>query len=430
MFRNLRTIAVALIIAMVVSIHGNLSAQISAPGSLFSETAAYPTATSVDFIYVFCASPDASVAVLRAESSTPAERQFRWERYNSQSGVFEEYFTQTTVVSEIRNLADGGYRVTITGGEAPEVYTAWVFNSWFTLSASVENVTCSYFDLIGSITGQASLSYFDPVSGASVAYPANLAVEWREGDVVLSRNSSYRNNDPPTQNTNYTFNVTNRFGCEATVQVTYQSVVTKAAFSASPMSGEAPLTVSFSNNSENGDRFQWFFFKDLDVMKQLTAPVDSFLTSNPYEDFSPEFTYENSGAYMVKLVSVKTSDLNCRDTVYLDTYIVADTSFVQAPNVFTPNGDGTNDHFVVKFWSVKEVKISIFNRWGQLVHLYEDRDVRGFENTWLVSAWDGTMGGRDASPGVYYYVVEAIGRDNRERWAKGFVHLFRDGRRP
>ena len=129
---------------------------------------------------------------------------------------------------------------------------------------------------------------------------------------------------------------------------------------------------------------------------------------------------------MVKLVSKKTSEFyTCTDTVYLETHIVVDTSYIAAPNVFTPNGDGVNDNFVVKFWSMQEVKISIFNRWGRLVHIYENSNVQGFRNTWSVSAWDGRIGGRYASPGVYFYVVEGRGRDGQKRWAKGFFHLYR-----
>ena len=161
-------------------------------------------------------------------------------------------------------------------------------------------------------------------------------------------------------------------------------------------------------------------------LSQASAqPVDSIMLVA--YDVSPVYTYENSGAYMVKLVSKKTSELlTCTDTLYLETFIIADTSYVSAPNVFTPNGDGTNDDFVIKFWSMKEVKISVFNRWGRTVHVYESKNVQGFEKTWLVSAWDGRIGGRFASPGVYYYVVEGLGRDGKKRWHKGFVHLFRD----
>jgi len=164
------------------------------------------------------------------------------------------------------------------------------------------------------------------------------------------------------------------------------------------------------------------------VIKRESAdsnlPYDSILIV--FYDENPLYTFENSGAYQVKLVSKKVSEFHvCVDTFYLPKYVVVDTTYVEVPNVFTPNGDGTNDEFVVKFWSVLNIKISIFNRWGKIVHIWEKDNVRGFENTWQESVWDGRSGGRYASPGVYYYVVETRGRDGKNHWAKGFFHLFR-----
>jgi gliding motility-associated-like protein len=110
----------------------------------------------------------------------------------------------------------------------------------------------------------------------------------------------------------------------------------------------------------------------------------------------------------------------------MEGYLVADTSFVRVPNVFTPNGDGANDDFVVSYWSLQSINIQVFNRWGKKVHSWENNNIRGFDNTVSESVWDGKIGGRYASPGVYYYVVEARGRDDKKRYAHGFVHLFRD----
>jgi gliding motility-associated-like protein len=130
---------------------------------------------------------------------------------------------------------------------------------------------------------------------------------------------------------------------------------------------------------------------------------------------------------MVKLVSKKiTNNQACVDTFYLENYIVADTSFIAVPNVFTPNGDGTNDEFVVKFWSMKSIEIDIFNRWGKRIHHWQSGDVRGFEGTWTETVWDGRgMGGKYASPGVYYYAIKGEGRDGVTRRKEGFFHLFR-----
>jgi gliding motility-associated-like protein len=143
-------------------------------------------------------------------------------------------------------------------------------------------------------------------------------------------------------------------------------------------------------------------------------------------DDNPVYEFENSGTYMVKLVSKKRSDFHlCTDTVYLEDYIVADTSFVEVPNIFTPDGDNTNDNFVVKFWSMQSLKVSLFNRWGRTVHVWEKGNIRGFEKSWLESVWDGRIGGRMASPGVYFYVIEGVGRDGVKRWKHGNVYLMR-----
>ena len=179
------------------------------------------------------------------------------------------------------------------------------------------------------------------------------------------------------------------------------------------------------------DQYEWFFFYGLDHLKEnlggSTNPDDSIMLIA--YDQNPVYVYQNSGSYMVKLVSKKiTEDTTvCVDTAYLENYITVDTSFVAVPNVFTPNGDGTNDLFVVKFWSMKSIKISIFNRWGQRIHFWQSGDVQGFEGTWVETVWDGRlMGGKMASPGVYYYSVDGVGRDGKKRRAHGFFHLFRD----
>ena len=168
---------------------------------------------------------------------------------------------------------------------------------------------------------------------------------------------------------------------------------------------------------------------DLDEIKKESEgtlqPVDSIMIVAYNEN--PVFTYEQSGTYQVKLIAKNISDsLTCADTAYLENYIIVDTSFVAVPNVFTPNGDGTNDLFVVKFWSMKSIKIEIFNRWGKRIHFWKSDDVRGFPDTYTATVWDGTLGGRYASPGVYYYVVEGTGRDNKKRRENGFFHLFTD----
>ena len=254
---------------------------------------------------------------------------------------------------------------------------------------------------------------------------------------MISLLQTVQNFDPPTQNTDYTFRVFDQYYCEANATVTYNSIVTKAKFSVDfgEQQGnpelEAPLTVNFINESENGDEYEWFFFYDLDYLTRnlngSTNPDDSIMQYAINQN--PVFVYENTGTYMVKLVSKKTNqslNLVCVDTTYLEDYIVVDSAFIKVPNVFTPNGDGVNDSFVVKFFSMQSLRISIFNRWGQRIHFWESSNIRGFENTYTETVWDGRlMAGRFASPGVYYYSVDGVGRDGTKKHKNGFFHLFR-----
>jgi gliding motility-associated-like protein len=406
-------------------------AQLQAPGSDYTDRTNYPVFSENDPIYIFCTTENSIEATLRAVTKLEGSKTWLWEKYNNLTGGFDFFLTENNSASQsqISTLEDGCYRIKITSGDSVQLYRAWVFNNWNSASAAIPASNCDFFTLQATF-GQSKMDYYDLSTRQPVEINKKLEMEWRLRDEIISKIQTFKIYDPPTKDTEYTLVVSDRFGCEASAKVTYVSIVTRALFTADPMQGEAPLVVTFKNNSENGDAgsYEWFFFKDLDQIKlesEKTNLVDSIMLVA--YDNAPVYTYENSGSYMVKLVSKhKSQYYTCTDTAYLKEYIVADTSFIQVPNVFSPNGDGTNDNFVVKFWSMKEVKISVFNRWGRIVHVWESGNVRGFKNTWMESVWDGKIGGRFASPGVYFYVVEGYGRDGTKRWKHGNVYLFRD----
>ncbi|MBK7566641.1 MAG: choice-of-anchor L domain-containing protein [Bacteroidetes bacterium] len=72
------------------------------------------------------------------------------------------------------------------------------------------------------------------------------------------------------------------------------------------------------------------------------------------------------------------------------------------PNTFTPNSDGNNDVFFVFGYNLTLVtKISVFDRWGEMVYLRENISPYDISN-----GWDGTINGKALNNGVYAYVVE------------------------
>ena len=408
------------------------NAQLTAPGSSGSVATNYPVFTETDSIFVFCNDAEGSSSgALSVTTNLQGTKTFLWEKYAN--GSFGFYFSESAdaLKSTITGLSDGCYRITVTQGANSQIYRAWVFNNWFRAEAEVTESNCDFFRLESNHeTGV--FEYNDLSTGATVSLNKIVKVQWRKGNELIATIEDLLVPDPPTKDTEYTFRVYDQLGCEALVPVNYTSVVTKAFFTIDKPNGEAPLEVTFTNSSENGTagQYEWFFFRDLDEIKKesegSSAPVDSIMIV-AYDD-SPVFTYENSGTYMVKLVSRKlTEGLACVDSFYLEDYIKADTSFVAVPNVFTPNGDGTNDEFVIKFWSMQSIEIEIYNRWGKRLHSWKSGDVRGFEQTYIQTVWDGRgMGGKMATPGVYFYNVTGIGRDGVKRHKDGFFHLFRE----
>jgi gliding motility-associated-like protein len=85
----------------------------------------------------------------------------------------------------------------------------------------------------------------------------------------------------------------------------------------------------------------------------------------------------------------------------------------QPPNTFTPNGDGINDRWEIRFLDqYPSAVIEVYSATQQLV----------FRNIGYTKPWDGTVNGRPAPAGTYYYVVDT---KNKRGKLAGFVTIIR-----
>lgn len=120
-------------------------------------------------------------------------------------------------------------------------------------------------------------------------------------------------------------------------------------------------------------------------------PTVSYSWTNPVSS-SPQLTVTTAGQYEVTL--------NGYCSVATDVATVTtDPCVVIVPNVFTPNGDRSNDFFVlqgIERWP--NTQVIIYNRWGKKV--YESDN---YQNN-----WDGTNmnNGKKVVDGTYFYVVQ------------------------
>ena len=87
------------------------------------------------------------------------------------------------------------------------------------------------------------------------------------------------------------------------------------------------------------------------------------------------------------------------------------------PSGFTPNNDGLNDCFSVKYWGpAVAFDMSIYNRWGQLIYYSKN----------INSCWDGTLNGIPQPVGTYVYRISVLSKcSNGLIYKKGTLVLRR-----
>ena len=195
----------------------------------------------------------------------------------------------------------------------------------------------------------------------------------------------------------YTLSVTNPInGCTSVDSVLIlQSSGPIASFSQTPSNGNAPLSVTFVNGSSGATSFFWDF--------------GNGSTSNSVSDNS---TYLIPGIYQITLIATNTE--GCSDTA-IATVSIFEEFFIEVPNVFTPNGDGSNDVFFIPNKGIESLEVLIYNRWGSLVYTI----------TQPSGSWDGKTSSGDAPDGTYFFLLKAKGMNGESREQNGYLLLSR-----
>ena len=190
---------------------------------------------------------------------------------------------------------------------------------------------------------------------------------------------------------------------------------------------------SFEGNLDSIEHnsWSWAFFNNPDNPNEISS------TSIEQEPTNVYFHESKSGSpYRIEL-NVKSADYGC-DTTFSSSMIVLPVKLI-VPNVFTPNGDGINDYFIIdndptggsdeennentrgfEYESYNALndyylrtELTIFNRWGRIV--YKSNDYK--------NDWDGGK----LPDGTYFYVLECVGEQDSHRY-QGSVTIFGSGR--
>ncbi len=116
---------------------------------------------------------------------------------------------------------------------------------------------------------------------------------------------------------------------------------------------------------------------------------------------TPTLTVSDYGQYALRVRTA--GGCQALDSVRVGSNCPPPSFKLAIPDVFTPNGDGVNDTFLIQGASVARFDLRIFDRWGEVVYRAEDQALpeSGLES------WDGTVGGIRVPPGTYAYQLRA-----------------------
>lgn len=239
---------------------------------------------------------------------------------------------------------------------------------------TVNNPPVPFFDVPLPMCGTSSV-----VLAARGLYGPGALLSWQFANGAMPSTSSdslVTVNFPAPGNNPITLTVTEN-GCTGS----YLSTVTQyplpsAAFTQAPAS-PLPLGTSFvftdASAAVGAPIAQWSWMVSGGALPS-TGSIATWVANWP-------------GVHPVSLIVANA--FGCSDTAYATIIVTGDP--IRIPNVFSPNGDGVNDRFVIDNIQYYPNELTVFGRWGNKV-----LEAQNYKNQ-----WDG-----DGLPdGTYYFVL-------------------------
>lgn len=217
--------------------------------------------------------------------------------------------------------------------------------------------------------------YVNGVLAATTTDPFFQSTELMDGDIVSVETDCYLICPLTTQATSQAINV-------YTIPVNAGIDVTVA-----------PGTTFFLNGSTTAPVFYWepnFAVSNPNVLNPIVSPTEMTVYT---------LTAEENG---------------CTRSDFVTAYMIEGISI---PNTFSPNGDNTNDTWIIKGIELyPDNLVSIFTRWGQKIF-----QTSAYSE---IKAWDGTSNsGNNAAEGVFYYVIDL--NDGSDVVLRGTITVLR-----
>ena len=326
------------------------------------------------------------------ESNPPLTMQYSGFVYGQNPSVITPPLLSTAVVT---TTLPGAYLIALAGGSAAN-YNLVLNNGTFTVTGAEVNINKQPDDNSACAGQEAAFK-----TGATAVSPlVTLGYQWQQS----TNGSGWQDISGATADTCIVSN-SNSLYVRCLVTAPGTNLYTQAAlFTVNPL----PAVQAAKSNDLDCNRGSADLMAS-GAVNYTWSPATGL--SNPHIA-NPVATPAGDMTYIV----TGTDDHGCRNT---DSIQVKVTTIREGENVmanaFTPNGDGNNDCFGIRYWgAVQSIQFDVYNRYGALV----------FHSTTPGACWDGRSGGQDQPAGTYVYFIHAVtqcGVINR----KGTVTLIR-----
>ena len=270
-------------------------------------------------------------------------------------------WSNSSTTQNLSNLLPGTYSVTVTdsgGCSLTESVTVGADTSVFA-HAGNDTVICHNSTI--ELNGTSS------VNATGYAW-------YQMPGMVLLKDSSVVFVTPTNDTTTYVL-VVSHGNCTDTGSVT---IVTLPALSVNPgpdqvIYGTGTVTLGGTPTNPSGTSVVW----------EPSSTLNDSIYANPAS--TPTVT-------TIYTVTVSNA-AGCKAS---DTVTVFVLPGINPPSGFTPNGDGTNDYWVLPFApDFPNIEVEVYNRWGELL----------FHSDGYNTPWDGTYNGKPVPVGTYYYII-------------------------
>jgi len=142
-----------------------------------------------------------------------------------------------------------------------------------------------------------------------------------------------------------------------------------------------------------------------------TAPYDYVWNTSPQVS-GPAVTDQPTGDYTVLVTDA--NGCTALTVVPITEQVGGECDEVRT--ILSPNDDGKNEEFIILCARVQDIRLEVYNRWGQLVY-----EADNYDNTWQAR----DEAGNPLPEGAYYYVIKYDDEDEVSREAKGYITVIK-----